>query len=95
MKKPLLFAGVYSLLTIITVYFVQTRGAATTKACSYLDPIAIDILAFLAAVFLVVEGVTRIVKQPKDSWKVQLGRAIRIGFGCAIVTIHVLQAAHK
>ncbi|MBI4151320.1 hypothetical protein HY492_04290 [Candidatus Woesearchaeota archaeon] len=95
MKKPLLFAALYSAATVITVYIVQTRGAETTSACSYLDPIAIDVLAFAAALFLVVEGVVRIVQQPNDSWNVQAGRAIRIGFGCAIITIHVLQAIHK
>jgi hypothetical protein len=95
MKKPLLFAALFSAATITTVYFVQTRGAAKTSACSYLDPIAIDILAFAAALFLVIEGVMRIIQQPKESWNVQFGRAIRIGFGCAIITIHALQAMHK
>lgn len=95
MKKPLIFAVLFSLCASIIAYIVQMRASATTTSCSYLDPIIIDILAFSAGIFLVVEGVLRIIQQPNASWNVQLGRAIRIGFGCTIITIHLLQAIHK
>ena len=63
-NKTKIFGIIISLAAIITAFFVQLRAQKSlTEKCSYLDPILIDVLAFSAAVFLVVEGICSIVKE--------------------------------
>ena|SRR3989338_3214150 len=94
-KKSLIFAGVLSTITMITAYTVQSTANSDIPKCSYLDPIAVDILAFLAAVFLVVEGVYSIILHTEEPFKNQFSRSLRIAFGCAILTLHTMQFLHK
>lgn len=93
--KTILFTSILSAITIITAFLVQKQGEETISRCSYLDPITVDILAFLAAVFLVVEGIYRIDEHTNAPLRNQMTRAIRIAFGCAIITLHVMQFIHK
>jgi hypothetical protein len=85
-----------SALTIITATLIQLNGQnQITEKCSYLDPWIIDLLAFLAALFLIIEGFTKIIKHPNASIKRQFTRIIRIIFGCSILTLHIIQFLHK
>ncbi len=94
--KTILFTSILCLIVIIVVIIVQlsAQGELVIK-CSYLDPIAIDILAFLAALFLIIEGMYKIEKNAKEPLKRQITRAIRIAFGCSILTLHIIQFLYK
>lgn len=63
--------------------------------CSYLDPVTVDFLAFVAALFLIIEGIYRLHEHKYATLSKQFTRSIRIAFGCAIVTLHVMQFLHK
>ena len=90
--KTLIFTSILSLLSILSALFIQLKGKSPVlSACSYLDPITIDLFAFLIALFLVIEGFARIFEHPNASLKRQSTRMIRIAIGFAIITIHVLQ----
>ncbi|MFA5856538.1 MAG: hypothetical protein WC867_04220 [Candidatus Pacearchaeota archaeon] len=65
------------------------------EPCSYLDPIIIDILAFIAGLFLIIEGFYEIHRYKESKLTNQTTRIIRIAFGCAIVTLHIMQFLHK
>ena|SRR3989344_3385614 len=94
--KTLVVTGVVSFVVILVAVYVQLTGAnAVVLACSYLDPWVIDALAFLAAIFLVIEGYARIVEHSKASLSRQATRIIRVAFGFAILTLHTLQVLHK
>lgn len=95
LTKTLVVTGVVCLVVILGVLYVQLHGQSVVQGCSYLDPITIDLLAFFAALFLFVEGIARIVEHPHASLTRQLTRIIRIAFGCAIMTLHILQFIHK
>lgn len=85
-----------SLTIIIFVTVIQIYGQnKIVQGCSYLDPITIDFLAFFAALFLVIEGFYRISEHKTASLKRQSTRIIRIAFGCAILTLHIIQFMHK
>lgn len=94
-KRTLIVTTILCLLTIIIVAIVQIYGQKSLTGCSYLDPVTIDLLAFLAAVFLVVEGFVRIFEHKTATLKRQFTRIVRIMFGCAILTLHVMQFMHK
>lgn len=94
--RTLLFTLILSLITISVTLYIQTNGQKNVGGvCSYIDPITIDVLAFLVAFFLIIEGTARILEHPNASLKRQLTRPIRIAIGCAIITIHILQFIHK
>ena len=94
--KTGIFNLVLSATTITSAIFIQLRGQKSVDGrCSYLDPIAIDILAFIAAFFLVIEGTYKIVQNRDVSWKKQIGRSVRIAFGCSILTLHIMQVMTK
>ncbi len=94
--KTMIFTIGLSGLTILIAIFVQLFGQSkVTLVCSYLDPILIDVLAFSAAIFLVVEGIYRIIEHKDAQLKRQFTRSIRIAFGCAIITLHVIQFFYK
>lgn len=96
LRKTIVLAVVLCLIVIIFVSYIQLDGQSkTTVRCSYLDPIAIDLLAFSAALFLVFEGVARVLQNPKATIKMQLTRVLRIAFGCAIIVLHMIQLIHK
>jgi hypothetical protein len=96
LKKTLLVASLVSLIVIVLVTYVQLSGQnKIAVGCSYLDPITIDLLAFLAALFLVIEGFARIIEHPHASLIRQTTRIIRIAFGFSILTLHIIQFMHK
>ena len=85
----------FCIFVIILALFVQLRGQSFLKGCSYLDPVTIDLLAFGIAVFLVFEGIYRINEHKNMGLKKQFTRIVRVGIGCAIITLHVLQFLYK
>jgi len=94
--KTLIFTAILCTLTISVAIITQFNGEDKIKTgCSYLDPITIDIFAFIIALFLVIEGLPRILEHPQSSFKRQITRPIRIAIGCAIITLHVMQFIHK
>jgi len=94
--KTLLFTFFLCLIVISFTFYTQVVGQTSAgEGCSYLDPITIDILAFIVAIFLVIEGFVRIFEHPHASLKRQSTRPIRIAIGLAIITIHVMQFIHK
>ena len=94
--KIKLYTLIFCILIIILVLFVQLkRQNFLSKGCSYLDPITIDLLAFGVAVFLVIEGIYRINEHKNMGVKKQFTRIVRVGIGCAIITLHVLQFLYK
>jgi len=94
--KTLTLTIIISLIIIILVTLIQIYGQnKIVQGCSYLDPITIDFLAFFAALFLVIEGFARIFEHKKASLGRQSTRIIRIAFGFAIITLHVIQFIHK
>jgi len=94
-NKTTLFTLIISSISILASYLVQLRASKNVNLCSYLDPLIVDVLAFLAATFLIVEGVSRIYLNRSHPLKQQLTRSIRIAFGCAILTLHIMQFLHK
>ena len=96
LRKTVIFTVVFCLFIIILVSYVQLSGQnKITAKCSYLDPITIDLFAFLAALFLVFEGIIRVLKNSKATIKKQFTRVLRIAFGCAIIALHIIQFIHK
>ena len=94
--KTLIFTVICSLIVITFVTFIQLNSQSEINfKCSYLDPILIDVLAFSAALFLVIEGFARIFEHPHASLKRQFTRTIRIVLGFAIITLHFIQFLHK
>ena len=88
LQKTLLVTFISSILVVGAVATIQILSQKEiVSSCSYLDPITIDFLAFIAAAFLVIEGFVRIAEHPKDTLKNQVTRIIRICFGFAIITL--------
>ncbi len=94
-RNTAIFTALLSLATIISAFIVQSNASKNVSKCSYLDPVIIDVLAFLAASFLVVEGIYSIAKNKNQPLKNQWTRSIRIAFGFAILTLHLMQFLHK
>ena len=96
LKKTLIITTIVSLIVIISVILIQLLGQSKiVQGCSYLDPMTIDLLAFCAALFLVIEGFARILEHPNATIPRQSTRMIRIAFGFAIITLHIIQVIHK
>ena len=96
LKKTLIVTSIVCFVTILVSAIIQITGQnKITSACSYLDPIIIDLLALSAALFLIIEGFVRIFEHPKATLLNQITRIIRISFGFAILTLHVIQILHK
>ena len=96
LNKTLLFTLLLCFAVISVSIYVQLQGQGVIgDGCSYLDPITIDILAFMVALFLVIEGTTKIIGHPNAALKRQFTRTMRIAIGCAILTIHIMQFMHK
>jgi hypothetical protein len=94
-KKTLIITGILSVSTITLAIFIQLNAIKQISPCSYLDPIIIDILAFILSLFLIIEGFSKIISQKNLKVKKQLTRIIRISFGFAILTLHTIQFIHK
>ncbi len=95
LHKAIALSVAFSTLLSFLSFLVQSRANKSVNHCSYLDPVTIDVFAFAAALFLVVEGFYSIVASKGDSLKKHMLRAIRISFGCAIITLHIMQVLHK
>lgn len=94
--KTLIFNFFLISVTVFTSLSVQLRGETKIdNRCSYLDPISVDILAFLVGLFLVFEGMYKMYNEKYAPLKKQLTRSLRVAFGCAILTLHILQFMHK
>jgi hypothetical protein len=93
--KTTLFTVGVSAFASLSAYLIQSKASASVNKCSYLDPVIIDVLAFGAAIFLIVEGVWRIYEYHEEPWQKQVTRAFRVAFGCAILTLHIMQFLHK
>jgi len=95
-KKTLILTLIVCIIAVGSATYVQLKAQSeVTEKCSYLDPITIDLLAFIAALFLFVEGIARIIEHPSASLKRQATRIIRVAFGAAIMTLHIIQFIHK
>lgn len=88
-------ATLLSLIGIIVVLFVQLTAEKDIPACSYLDPITMDILAFSVTLFIIIEGTYHILEKKQDTAGRQWCRAIRVAAGMSIFAVHVLQFMHK
>ena len=97
LKAAVIMTSIISLATIIVSFSTQSIAEKSlTIKCSYFDPILVDLLAFSAALFLVLEGLYRLIEhQEIKTTKDRLFLAIRIAFGFAIITLHVMQFMHK
>jgi uncharacterized Tic20 family protein len=96
LKKTLIVASIVCFVVILSSTIIQLIGQSKiTLACSYLDPVIIDILALSAALFLIIEGFAKIFSHSKATLLNQVTRIVRIAFGFAIVTLHVIQILHK
>ena len=93
--RTLAFLIILSILAIVIAGGIQKNGERNVGSCSYLDPIEVDILAFLVGLFLVIEGFFRFYECKGRSLKKNLTRIMRIMVGFAILTIHTLQFIHK
>jgi len=98
-NKTSTFVVINSLTFISGAILIQARSqsklAAGSASCSYLDPMAVDVFAFALALFLVIEGVYRIKQNKNDVWQKQITRSMRIAFGCSILTLHIIQISFK
>jgi len=94
--KTTIFTFALSLLFIFSAIIVQIKGQSELEInCSYLDPITIDIFAFIFALFLVTEGMHKIYQDKDAVLKKQATRSIRVSVGMAIITLHILQVFYK
>ncbi|MFC1686217.1 hypothetical protein ACFLZZ_04335 [Nanoarchaeota archaeon] len=97
-NRPKAFLITFILVTISIIAGILIQYNAEdvlNTSCSYMDPIIIDIFAFLGAIFLVVEGLARIHLNKYDKLNIHLLRAIRVSFGTVVFALHTLQFAYK
>jgi len=94
-KKIMLFALFISLISSFGVYLIQRTAHINVDSCSYLDPLIIDILAFLVGAFLVTESIVGILIDKKRLLKYILTRCVRMSIGFSILTVHIMQFIHK
>ena len=90
-----IFAFVSAALATSIALFVQINQQSDLPKCSYLDPVYIDLLAFAAAVFLILESLYKIFLDLDKPLKHNYTRFIRLGFGFGILALHIMQFLHK
>ena len=95
LKKTLTFAFTSSGLCSYVVYLIQSEANKRVDSCSYLDPIAVDILALGAGLFFIVESFVDILQHRDHPLLRQITRCIRMCLGASIITIHIMQFIHK
>lgn len=76
-----ILAGIIFLTFIATCWVFDTSFAETT----------IDWFAFLAGIYLVVEGIYKILKYKAPFFPSQFLRFLRVVIGACVFTIHLLQ----
>jgi hypothetical protein len=94
-SNTLLFTSFLSLAGIAVAFIIQSNSNTTAQSCSYLDPITVDILALVLAVFLILEGFWDIFRHKEYPFKAQMTKSIRICIGFSILTIHIMQFLYK
>jgi len=95
LKKIIYITFALSFIAIMLAMLIQLNAQSKVNSCSYLDPITIDILALLGALFLIIEGLARIYEHPSETIKSQFTRTLRVAGGFAILTIHIMQFVYK
>ncbi|MCM8812383.1 MAG: hypothetical protein NC924_00415 [Candidatus Omnitrophica bacterium] len=95
LKKTLWLTGGLSAGGAACAYMIQSQANKTVQCASYLDPITIDIVAFLIGFFLSGEALAEIFRQKDLPPRRQFLRCIRVAIGVSIITIHVMQFLHK
>ncbi|MFA5260751.1 MAG: hypothetical protein WC450_05930 [Candidatus Omnitrophota bacterium] len=95
LQKTLQLTLVFSMTCSVGAFLIQSHANKLTNACSYLDPIAIDIVALLFGLFLLTEGLHDIFQHRLCHVKKQWARSFRVGIGCSILLIHIMQFLHK
>jgi hypothetical protein len=95
LQKTLSFIFFSSLASALVCFCVQNTANKSAGPCSYLDPITIDIMALIAGLFLILEGLRDVLAHRECKVSAQLGRAVRICLGTGILTIHIMQFIHK
>lgn len=94
-KKTLIVLVLVLAIAISVSIYIQLTAQSNLSNCSYLDPITVDIFAFLGALFLIIEGLYSIYINKNVILKKQLTRIIRVCFGFTIFTLHIIQLFHK
>ncbi|MFH1665015.1 MAG: hypothetical protein ABIA77_02590, partial [Candidatus Omnitrophota bacterium] len=85
MKRSLYASITLTLLILITL-------AVTWQVFdSRFAEVTIDWFAFLAGIFLIVDGVNKILHSPFQSFQDQFLRSFRVVIGTCVFTIHLLQ----
>ncbi len=81
----------FSIIVVLAVILIFTANEKNlTSNCSYLDPLFVDIIALAGSAFLIIEGMWSIVRSPASHAK-QIFRLLRVLFGVAVLTMHILQ----
>ncbi|MFA5855887.1 MAG: hypothetical protein WC867_00890 [Candidatus Pacearchaeota archaeon] len=92
LKKTLLLTIIFSFIAIFIASYIRITAISQLNLyCSYLNPLIIDILATLFAIFLILEGSFRIYEHPNAILKRQYTRIMRIVIGFAILTLHTFE----
>ena len=78
---------------LIALLIIITAGGAAT--CQLFDTLTADLIidwvAFIAGIFLIVEGLYKIFSSKNPSLRDQICRAVRVLIGTCVFTIHLLQ----
>ncbi|HQP12156.1 MAG TPA: hypothetical protein PK470_05275 [Candidatus Omnitrophota bacterium] len=95
LRKTLQLTVVVSLASSVGAFLIQSRANTLTSACSYLDPVTIDIVAVLFGLFLVIDGLNDIYRCRLSAIQEQWPKSIRVAIGISILLIHIMQFLHK
>ena len=95
LSKTLALAACFATLSGYAAYLLQSMANKSVTACSYLDPVTVDILALAIAAFLIIESLASIFKHKESSVRSQLIRCVRLCIGAGILVIHIMQFMHK
>lgn len=83
-----------SVFAIVFSWVMQKSFESDLVKCRYVDPWMIDILAFAAGIYLILDGFAEIKQHKHAVWKNHIGRMVRIGIGFAVITLHLLYVVH-
>ncbi len=95
LAKALILAIAMSGASGYLAYRIQSEASSRVAGCSYLDPITVDIVAFIVGMFLIIESLVDICKHKDSLIHSQITRCLRMCFGTSIVVIHIMQFMHK
>ncbi|MBN2483303.1 MAG: hypothetical protein JXD21_03775 [Candidatus Omnitrophica bacterium] len=94
-QKTITLLIVGSVVSVLFAWYTQTKAALSVSSCSYLDPILVDITAFIAGIFLISEGIYKLLQHRETRCLFQFTRCLRVWLGVSITVIHILQFIHK